>query len=86
MTVSRRDLVEDNPNCQVQETEHSFPLNKCLYDVGGVDTSCSHNISMKDEGRIAHYVGTSLCKDDYSGQETCKWLCGEWSKLFLEKR
>ena len=82
VTVSRRSL-EEVVGCRIQETEHSLLLDKCLYDVnfGGVDTSCSHNVSMKDEGRIAHYVGSSLCKDDCSGQETCKWLCGEWSRL-----
>ena len=79
VTVSRRDLEQDD--CRVEQTDHSLPLDKCLYDVGVVDTSCSHNISMKDEGRIAHYVGNSLCKDDCSGQETCKWLCDEWFGL-----
>ena len=80
MTVSRRNLEEedDNPNCRVQETEHSLPLDTCMYDVGGVDTSCPQ-ASMKNEVRIAHYVGNSMCKDDCS--ETCKWLCGEWSRL-----
>jgi len=83
VTVSRRHLKEDDyPKCRVQQTEHSLLLDKCLYDVniGGVDTSCPQ-ASMKDEGRIAHYVGNSLCKDGCSGQETCKWICGEWSRL-----
>ena len=80
VTVSRRKL-EYNLNCRLQQTEHSLLLDKCLYDIivgGDVDTSCSH-FSMKAEGLIAHYVGNSFCKDDCS--ETCKWLCGEWSRL-----
>lgn len=82
VTDSRRNLEqEENPNCRVQETEHSLLLDKCMYDVGSdADTSCSH-VGMKDKGRIAHYVGNSLCKDDCSGKETCKWLCREWSRL-----